>query len=285
MLGQTYDVYTALWDRVRHRSLLYYEKYPGDVAIVKKIVQKLLKEHITLPSGGMLTARRFLQLGLALGGSPSTFASLHALIGNAFLEPGNPNSNFTTMFLRSIDTEQQFDNHPIFFWLHEAIYADGLEKSPTNWSAHHAYEDLAKHNPEYDYRHTSSVKDDSQPTLFFGEMMFPWMAEDYQELSGVGLRELAEKLAKKEDWGNLYDVDRMQQVLNDGTCRAAAAVYHGDMYVDFDECMKVTARGGPLEKCKVWITNDYQHSGLRDAGGSIFLKLHEMATGGIRTPS
>jgi hypothetical protein len=40
-----------------------------------------------------------------------------------------------------------------------------------------------------------------------------------------------------------------------------------------------------LEKCKVWVTNDYQHSGLRDDGAMIFEKLYNMATGSIRTPS
>jgi hypothetical protein len=40
-----------------------------------------------------------------------------------------------------------------------------------------------------------------------------------------------------------------------------------------------------LEKCKAYVTNEYQHSGLRDSGASIFTKLHGMATGSVRTPS
>ena len=58
-----------------------------------------------------------------------------------------------------------------------------------------------------------------------------------------------------------------------------------DIYVDFDICMEVTGPGGPLEKTKVYITNDYQHSGLRDSGSQIFSKLHGMASGSVRTPS
>ena len=76
----------------------------------------------------------------------------------------------------------------------------------------------------------------------------------------------------------------MRSVLREKS-RAAAAVYYEDMYVNFDQCMKVTARGGPLEDCKVYITNEYQHSGVRDNGAEIFNKLHGMATGSIRTPS
>lgn len=58
-----------------------------------------------------------------------------------------------------------------------------------------------------------------------------------------------------------------------------------DMYVDFDAVMKVTKRGNPLENCKVWISNEYQHSGLRDDGAMIFNKLLGMAKGEVGTPS
>ena len=70
-----------------------------------------------------------------------------------------------------------------------------------------------------------------------------------------------------------------------GPCKAAAAVYYDDMYVDFDCSMMVAARCGPLEHCKVYVTNEYQHSGLRDDGATIFVKLLGMAKGTIRTPS
>mmetsp|Transcript_5190 Transcript_5190/g.7527 ORF Transcript_5190/g.7527 Transcript_5190/m.7527 type:complete len:93 (+) Transcript_5190:376-654(+) len=72
---------------------------------------------------------------------------------------------------------------------------------------------------------------------------------------------------------------------NSGSSRAAAAIYYDDMYVDFEECRKVIARGGPLEQCKVWITNEYQHSGLRYDGATIFGKLLGMAKGSEGTPS
>lgn len=286
MLTPALQAYTALWDRVRVRSLKYYEMYPGDIPVVKKIVQKLLKEPALLPSGSTLTARRFLQLGLGFGGSPSTFASFHETVSTAMVSCDGTDSDFTRAFLKSMDSAQSFDEHPIYFWLHESIYADGpSNNSPTAWAAHRAYEKLVEDKKEYDYQHTSSIDDDSQPTLFFGEMVFPWMPEDFQELSGVGLHAVADALAAKTDWGSLYDGDHMRKVLSDGTCRAAAAVYYDDMYVDFDASMKVASAGGPLEKCKVWISNEYQHSGLRDGGSAIFSKLYGMATGEIRTPS
>jgi len=287
MLTPVYEVYARLWDIVKERNLRYYDMYPGDVALVKNIVRKLMSEPSRLPSGGTLTARRFLQLGLALGSSPSSFASLHALISSAFLETGDnideSELEFTRAFLKDVEVRQSFDDAPIYFWLHEAIYGDGSFNGATEWAAHRAYLDKVKIAPEFDYNLTSSVAD-ARPVLFFGEMVFPWMAEDFAELRGVGLTAVADALALKTDWGPLFDSAKMRSAL-DGKCKAAAVAYHEDMYVLFDACQKVTARGGPLEKCKVWVTNEYQHSGLRDDGAKIFVKLYGMATGSVRTPS
>lgn len=277
------DVYTSLWDKVKRRNLRYYEMYPGDIPVVKKIVKKLLAEPASLPSGGTLTARRFLQLGMMLGGGPSSFASLHSILSTSFLQPNE--TEFTRAFLKTMDNAEPFDEHPIYFWLHESIYADGSNLSPTCWSANQAFEAKIKTPSEYDYTFTSRLPSADRPTLFFGEMVFPWMAQDYAECSGVGCTALANNLAIKEDWCRLYDADHMRMVLGDGRTSSAAAVYYDDVYVDFDLCMKVTAPGGPLEKTKVYITNEYQHSGLRDAGAGIFTKLHGMANGSVRTPS
>ncbi|KAG7357428.1 prolyl aminopeptidase [Nitzschia inconspicua] len=283
MTFSAYDVYNSLWAKVKERNLQYYSMYPGDISIVKKIVKTLLQEPATLPSGGKLTARRFLQLGMSLGGSPSSFASMHNLVSTAFLQPDEV--ELTRGFLKTVDNIQPFDEHPIYYWLHEAIYCDGPKFSPSDWSAHRAYEAQIQTPSELDYRLTSQLPSDARPTFFFGEMVFPWMSEDYAECSGLGCTALANALAGKEDWGPLYDVDRIKAVLAAGTSKSAAAVYYDDIYVDFDCCMKLTARGGPMEKVKVYITNDYQHSGLRDDGANIFTKLHGMATGSVRTPS
>ena len=110
---------------------------------------------------------------------------------------------------------------------------------------------------------------------------------DFAEISGFGMKSLAQAIARKNDWSPLYDADAMRKNLSSaGSCKAAAAVYFDDMYVDFDECMKVAkTHTSPLAKCKLYITNDYQHSGLRDDGATIFSKLLGMARGTIRTPS
>jgi len=283
ILTSTDEVYRCLWMRVRERSLQYYSMYPGDVAQVKKIVRLLLDSPVSLPGGGTLTARRFLQIGISLGGSPSAFASLHDLISCAFVDAPNGQEAVSMTFLKALESMQAFDNHPIYFWLHESIYADGTKHPPTEWTAHRQYEKLCNEREEFDF-HKTCVSE-TMPVLFFGEMVFPWMAEDFAGLNSPSLRKVAEAIAVKSDWKPLYDLQRMKAALSSGQSRAAAAVYFDDMYVDFNACHDAFKVGGPLDKCKVWITNEYQHSGLRDAGSSVFEKLHGMAKGNVRTPS
>jgi hypothetical protein len=285
MLTPLLDVYRKLWGRVKERSLRYYETYPDDVPVVKNIVRRLLEDPPSLASGGRLTARRFLQLGLRLGSSPASFAAIHAAMAGAFV-PGSDAEVFSRPFLKAIEAEQGFDDHPLYYWLHEpSCYADGSFNGATDWAAHRAYEELVGHEgSEWDYA-TTCAEDDPRPVLWFGEHVFPWMAEDYGELGGVGLAAAADALARKADWGPLFDGDAVRERLASGRTRAAAAVYYEDMYVDFDASVLVASRGGPLERCKLYVTNEYQHSGLRDDGARLFAKLHGMATGAVRTPS
>ena len=95
------------------------------------------------------------------------------------------------------------------------------------------------------------------------------------------------------DWSPLYDKNNMRTALlgGDGAAnklpksKAASATYYDDMYVDFDCAMKLLGRGAPLEGVKVWITNEYQHSGLRDDGANILGRLVNMAKENVHLPS
>lgn len=64
------EVYRRLWRKVAERNRAYYEKFPEDVERVKRMVN-FLRRHggatVRLPSEGVLSARRFLMLGMLLG--------------------------------------------------------------------------------------------------------------------------------------------------------------------------------------------------------------------------
>jgi hypothetical protein len=191
MLTPVDEVYGSLRERVKTRNHKFYDAYPGDIALVKRIIKRLSEKPATLPSGGKLTARRFLQVGISLGGSPSAFASMHGLFSSAFLSEDD--DDLTRSFLKTIDSIQPFDDHPIYFLMHESIYADGQGMcKTTNWSANRAYQsDTAL---DYD----ASSLDDSNPTFLAGEVVFPWMADgDYSELSGKDIFNVCSRILKE----------------------------------------------------------------------------------------
>jgi hypothetical protein len=69
-------VYSALFPRVLAQNAKYYSRFPGDVAVVQRIVNYLagqLEGGLRLPSGTLLTPRAFQLLGLSglgSGGEP-----------------------------------------------------------------------------------------------------------------------------------------------------------------------------------------------------------------------
>ena len=148
-------------------------------------------------------------------------------------------------FLHDVEAATPLARNPIFVALHEACYADG---GSTRWSA----ERLRPADLE-----------------LTGEHMFPWMFEDYGAL--VPLREAAEALAHAE-WPRLYGED----VLRANQVPVAAIVYAEDMYVEraFSEETAALIKG-----LRPWVTNEYEHDGLRVDGERILGRLIDLARG------
>ena len=57
-----------------------------------------------------------------------------------------------------------------------------------------------------------------------------------------------------------------------------AAVYFDDMYVDAGLSLETAAAVGNV---RAWVTNEYEHDGLRAAGEDVLGRLMEMAAGRI----
>jgi hypothetical protein len=146
--------------------------------------------------------------------------------------------------------------------LHEACYAQG---AATRWAAQRVRAEFPAFDP-------AGALDGDAPLLFTGEMIYPWMFEHDPVLQP--LREAAELLADKDDWPRLYDEDRLAA----NEVPAAAAVYYDDMYVPlaFSAQTAATIRG--LRK---WVTNEYQHDGLRVSSGQVLDRLLGMVRGNL----
>jgi pimeloyl-ACP methyl ester carboxylesterase len=105
--------------------------------------------------------------------------------------------------------------------------------------------------------------------LLTGEHVYPWMFEDYGELAPLG--EAAELLAARE-WGPLYD----RAVLESNEVPAAATIYAEDMYV---EAALSESAARQIPGLRTWVTNEYEHNGLRADGERILRRLLDLARG------
>ncbi|MEM7127623.1 MAG: alpha/beta fold hydrolase [Chloroflexota bacterium] len=248
------EVYLATYRRVGEKNQQYYQRYSGDKEVVWQIVDYLQNHTVLLPSGDQLTPQRFQQLGLAFGASDG-FEEIHYLLEEAFVT-GPTGAELSYTFLHGIEHLQAFNTNPIFAILHEAIYC---QQNASNWSAQR----IRSEYPEFDIRQ-------GQPIYFTGEMIYPWMFDEYRELQP--LKEAAEILAQYDRWPRLYDLNQLAKNQVPG----AAAVYYDDMYVEriYSE---ETIRAIP--GLRAWITNQYEHNGLRADGEAILDRLIRMARG------
>jgi pimeloyl-ACP methyl ester carboxylesterase len=234
------DVYRATYDRVAERCRLLYERYPEDRARVGDIVARLEADDVRLPSGDRLSARRFRQLGHLLGTTGGAEAVHHILE----LPFGS------AAFLHDVESAITFARNPIYAVLHEASWADG---GATRWAAHRLL----------------PAEFEERPELLTGEHVFPSM---FDEIGGLaGLRDAAHLLAERP-WPRLYDPG----VLAASDVPAAAVVYADDLYVPrrFSEQTAARVRG-----LRTWLTNEYEHDGLRLDGERVLGRLIDLARG------
>jgi pimeloyl-ACP methyl ester carboxylesterase len=234
------DIYRATYRRVIGRCVDHYERYPEDRDRLHRLLDRLRTDDVLLPDGDRLTVRRFRQLGQMLGMSDGS-EKLHYLL----------EMPFGYAFLHDVQAEDPFSRNPIYALLHEAEYSAG---EPTRWSADRILAELPELEDE---------------TMLFGEMVYPWMFEDYGALRP--LRDAAHLLAEREGWPPLYDGERLRS----NEVPVAAAVYANDMYVErvFSE-----RTGEAIKGAHLWLTNEYEHNGLRVDGASILGRLLELSS-------
>lgn len=250
-IGRTADdVYRATYPVLRRKNQLYYERYPEDVERVRSIVRTLDAQDIRLPGGDRLTRRRFLQLGLQLGFHDG-FEVVHYLIESAFVD-GRRGPEIGFPFLCDLEATLPYQKAPIFSMLQEACYAEGRA---TRWAA----DRLRSEFPEFEH--------DEPTVLFTGEMMYRWMFDEYSHLREM--KEEAELLAAWEAWPQLHDPARLAA----NQVPAAAVIYADDMYVERGLAEEGAKKIGRL---KVWLTNEYEHNGIRSHGEEVLGKLLDL---------
>ena len=260
------EVYKATFQRVYERSMTYYKKYPEDVAAVRQVTAYLHaqgpRNGIELPSGGVLTARRLLTLGHMFG-MHGGLDSVHSMILRMVMDL-DQFGFLTRPTLAQVESYLPFDTAPIYAILHEAIYC--YKKGITsNWAAQRVGEELdnfAWLKPDYSAFGSTDV-----PLSFSGEMVFPFMFNDYPELQKM--REAADILAKYAEWDDLYDEDRLRS----NEVPVYAASFIKDMYVDFDLARETARR---INFIKVLETNSMYHNAIRARADEVLPQLFKL---------
>ncbi|HWG24434.1 alpha/beta fold hydrolase [Actinospica sp.] len=253
------DVYRAAYPRMIRKNAAYYARYPQDVEHVRQIAAYLATHDVTLPGGMLLTPEAFQSLGLMLGMSDG-FERLHYRLEGALLTVGGERA-LADAFQEEAQHTLSFAGHPIYALLHEPCYAQGGK--PTAWSAERVRAEFPEFSPA---RATSG----DAPLLFTGETIHPWFFRTDPALRP--LREAADLLAERTEWPALYDAD----VLAENRVPVAAAVYAEDLYVDAEHSSRTADHIRGLRR---WITNEYEHDGLRSSGDAVFERLWRMADG------
>lgn len=243
------DVYARTYPRVAAKNAEYYRDHPQDVGAVRRIADHLQDHDVRLPDGDRLTVGRFRHLGSGFGMSTG-YAEVHWLIDEAWV-----GGELSDTFLYGVMQATAFVDKPLFA-LQEFCY--GQPGMVTGWAAERG---LAEH-PEFAVG--------AEPLLFTGEMMFPWMFQEIRALRPFA--GAAELLAAADDWPALCDPER----LAGNEVPLVAAVYADDMYVDMGLSLQTAAAVG---NTRVWVTNEFEHDGLRTGAGAVLGHLMDMAAG------
>ena len=234
------EVYRATYERTRSKNRAYYARYPEDRGRVRRIVARLESEDVRLPTGDRLTPHRFRQIGHVLGMSYGA-ETVHYIVELPFGSPG---------FLHDVEYSQVFPRNPLYAVIHEACYASG---AATRWSAERVF-------PE-------ELRED--PTFLTGEHIYPWMLDEY---AGLQPLEGAAQILAEHDWPKLYDIERLAE----NEVPVAAAVYAEDMYVPREFSEETATR---IPGLRTWLTNEYEHDGLRANGRRVLGRLLDLVQG------
>jgi pimeloyl-ACP methyl ester carboxylesterase len=248
------DLYRATYPIVAAKNSAHYERYPQDIERARQVARHLADSETLLPSGARLTVEAFQALGQELGSSTGSHA-LHYLLEDPFA-----GDELSDDFLYRAQTQLSFAGAPLYALLHEACYAQG---GATNWAAHRVRAEFG----EFD---AAAALDGDDPLLFTGEMIYPWMLENDPVLRP--LRRAADLLAQRESWPGLYDGPRLRA----SDVPAAAVIYYDDMYVPREYSVQTAAA---IEGLRAWVTNEYEHDGLRVSDGRVLDRLIAMARG------
>lgn len=262
------EIYRRTYLATEKRNQVYFNRFPQDAGTLRDVLKHLDSHEEFLPNGERLSGRRLRMLGMLLGGD-SGFDALHYFFEGPFVQV-NGEKRLSNLFLDSVWRQVSMGDSPLYGLMHETIYAGAtpdLQGKPTAWGAHRLLNEVGSGIPE-GFSPTPDLSDTSSSIYLTGEHIYPWLFEEDHALSP--LSQAAKLLAHETDWPVLYRPD----VLANNDVPGAAAIYFEDMFVPTDLSLETAQLAG----IRTWVTNEYQHDGLRMDGARIFSRLQEVVS-------
>lgn len=247
------EIYRLTYARTAQRNRTYLERYPSDGRTIREVAAHLRDTEEHLPTGERLSTERFRLIGLGLG-MMTSFDLLHYLLEGPWVSLRGER-RLSSEFLEGVAGAVAMN--PTYGALHEAIYAGAtpaLAGRATNWSAQRLAEVTPGFVPDAD------PLDTSEPYHLTGEHMMRAFFDEDPAL--VPLKGATEELARRTDWTPVY----LPDVLAHNEVPVAAAVYYDDMFVPRELSLDTAEL---VRGTRVWVTNEYQHDGIRASGGEV----------------
>ena len=111
----------------------------------------------------------------------------------------------------------------------------------------------------------------AEERYFTAEHVFRWMWQDY---SGLDTHRAAAEILAEHSWPRLYDADQLTR----NEVPVAATIYVNDLYVE--RCFAEETAAG-IQGLRPWITDEYEHNGLRADGERVLGRLIDLVRGRI----
>lgn len=254
------DIYRRTYAATAARNRAYFSRYTGDEQTVREVAAHLADTEETLPTGERLSPARFRMIGMGLGTTTRTDL-LHYLLEGPWVSV-NGSRRLSSQFLEAVGAE--IGVAPMYAVLQEAIYAGatpGLAGTATAWCADRLAEEVPGFAKDAD------PLDSSQPYYLTGEHMMRRIFDEDPAL--VPFAGVCDILAARTDWPTVY----LPEVLAHNTVPVAASVYYDDMFVPRDLSVE-TAEA--IRGARTWVTNEYQHDGLRASGTAVVSHLLDL---------
>ncbi len=266
------EVYIRTWADCEKRNREFFARYPKDEDTCWDIVSHLADTPETLPTGERLSPRRFRMIGINLGWSYG-FETLHYMLENPFVWI-NGRKRLSGRFLNSVGNALSFAGNPLYWALHESIYAQDFTGA-TRWAAHRIRRTLPQfalpdpaHAGEGEERLRRELREKGYGFRFSAEHVFPWQGEEDPALRAMA--EAAGILAGFTDFPALYDVD----TLGKNTVPTAAFIYENDLFVPAELSLRTA---GKISALKPIYSRSYFHDALRTDSAAVIGRLLQAA--------